>query len=129
MMLRACSLSLFLGVAASAATTPTFTKDVLPILQRNCQGCHRPGEAAPMSFMSYKDSRPWAKAIKGAVLTEEDAAMACRSALRPVHERKKAQRGGDSNPGLVGRCWSAGREPEECAQTGGMGRRLEHPHA
>src|SRR5437016_6156436 len=49
----------------------TFNKDVLPILQKNCQTCHRPGEAAPMSFLTYKDTRPWAKAIKQAVLTKK----------------------------------------------------------
>jgi hypothetical protein len=74
MTLGGSSLVLFLGVAASAApipSTPTFSKDVLPILQRNCQGCHRPGEAAPMAFTSYKEARPWAKAIKGAVLSKK----------------------------------------------------------
>src|SRR5438132_1003665 len=49
----------------------TFNKDVLPILQKNCQKCHRPGEIAPMSFMTYKDARPWAKAIKTAVLNRQ----------------------------------------------------------
>jgi hypothetical protein len=47
----------------------TFNCDVLPILQKNCQTCHRPGEAAPMSFLTYPSTRPWAKAIKEAVLT------------------------------------------------------------
>jgi mono/diheme cytochrome c family protein len=49
----------------------TFNKDVLPILQKNCQGCHRPGEVAPMSFLAYKDARPWAKAIKAAVVNRQ----------------------------------------------------------
>ncbi len=49
----------------------TFNKDVLPILQDHCQTCHRPGEIAPMSFMTYKDTRPWAKAMKTAVLTRQ----------------------------------------------------------
>ncbi|HLG97393.1 MAG TPA: cytochrome c [Bryobacteraceae bacterium] len=49
------------------AATPTFYKDVVPVLQRNCQSCHRPGEAAPMSFLDYASTRPWAKAIKSAV--------------------------------------------------------------
>src|SRR6202167_4921692 len=62
--------------AASAAAAPnpqavTFNKDVLPILQQNCQRCHRPGEVAPMSLLTYKDARPWAKAIKAAVVTEK----------------------------------------------------------
>lgn len=51
----------------TGTSTPTFYKDVLPVLQKNCQDCHRPGEAGPMTFLSYKDSRPWAKAIKQAV--------------------------------------------------------------
>src|SRR5436190_1495092 len=49
----------------------TFNKDVLPILQKNCQTCHRPGEIAPMSFLTYRDVRPWAKAIKAAVVKRQ----------------------------------------------------------
>jgi mono/diheme cytochrome c family protein len=44
--------------------TVTFTKDVLPILQKSCQSCHRPGTVAPMSLLTYEDVRPWARAIK-----------------------------------------------------------------
>src|ERR1051325_84655 len=51
--------------------TVTFYKDVLPILQARCQSCHRPGEAAPMSFLTYRETRPWAKAIREAVLTRK----------------------------------------------------------
>ena len=46
----------------------TFYKDVLPILQQRCQACHRPGEIAPMPFLSYEQVRPWAEAIKEEVL-------------------------------------------------------------
>jgi hypothetical protein len=56
---------------ASAAGEVTFNKDVLPILQRNCQGCHRPGNIAPMSFLSYDTTRPWAKAMKAAVMSRK----------------------------------------------------------
>ena len=49
----------------------SFNKDVLPILQKNCQVCHRPGEAAPMSFLTYETTRPWAKAIKAAVVARK----------------------------------------------------------
>ena len=49
----------------------TFTKHVLPILQRNCQGCHRPGNIAPMSFLTYESTRPWAKAMKAAVVSRK----------------------------------------------------------
>ena len=56
-MLRASFAGWLLGMTAMAApntgTPVTFNKDVLPILQRNCQACHRPGEIAPMSFLSY----------------------------------------------------------------------------
>jgi len=49
----------------------TFNKDVLPILQRNCQICHRPNGVAPMSFLTYSSTRPWAKAIKAAVINRQ----------------------------------------------------------
>ena len=57
--------------AAGPAGAVTFNKDVLPILQRNCQACHRPGNIAPMSFLSYETTRPWAKAMKTAVVTRK----------------------------------------------------------
>jgi hypothetical protein len=69
------SARLILIALLLAATMPmvamgeTFNKDVLPILQKNCQGCHRPGQIAPMSLLTYKDARPWAKAIKNSVVT------------------------------------------------------------
>src|SRR5437763_10913775 len=50
------------------AATPTFHKDVEPLLQKHCQTCHRAGGAAPMSLVSYNETRPWAKAIQKAVL-------------------------------------------------------------
>jgi len=58
-------------VMAADAGSFTFSKDVLPILQKNCQTCHRPGQIAPMSFLTYKDTRPWAKAMKAAVVTRK----------------------------------------------------------
>src|SRR5437870_5344085 len=51
--------------------TVTFTKDVAPILQRSCVRCHRPGEMAPMSLMTYEDVRPWARSIKTRVVARE----------------------------------------------------------
>jgi hypothetical protein len=59
---------LFAGTTTSA-TAPTFSKDVAPILYERCVTCHRPGEAAPMSLLNYKEARPWAKAIKQEVAT------------------------------------------------------------
>ena len=49
----------------------TFTKDVAPIIFQNCAVCHRPGEVAPMSFLSYKEVRPWAKSIRETVVTRQ----------------------------------------------------------
>src|SRR5262245_555381 len=57
--------------AAEHDGTGTFNKDVLPILQKNCQSCHRPGDIAPMSFLTYKDTRPWARAMKTAVIARQ----------------------------------------------------------
>ena len=71
MVLKSCLLVLMsVAVAGAAAKSSpvTFNKDVLPILQKNCQGCHRPGEAPPMSFLTYQETRPWAKSIREAVL-------------------------------------------------------------
>jgi len=51
----------------AAAGSVTFHRDVVPILQKNCQICHRPGQIAPMSLLTYKDARPWARSIKNSV--------------------------------------------------------------
>jgi peroxiredoxin len=48
----------------AAVATVTYHKDVLPILQKNCQGCHRPGEVGPFSLMTYRQASVWAEAIK-----------------------------------------------------------------
>ena len=57
--------------ANSPAKQVTFTKDVAPILFKNCAQCHRPDDIAPFSVLSYKDVRPWAKSIKEKVVTRE----------------------------------------------------------
>lgn len=69
-MTRLLVAVLAVGVAAVASdrsSAVTFSKDVLPILQKNCQSCHRPGQVAPMSLVTYQEARPWAKAMKAAV--------------------------------------------------------------
>ena len=66
-----------LTVSAAAPDRVTFSKDVLPILQEKCQSCHRPsganlaGMIAPMSLMTYREVRPWAKSIARAVKVGE----------------------------------------------------------
>ena len=49
----------------------TFTKDIAPILQRSCQNCHRKDNMAPMSLLTYQESRPWARAIKEKVVKRD----------------------------------------------------------
>ena len=51
----------------AAETTPTFSRDIAPILQRSCQHCHQPTGIGPMSLLSYQDVRPWARSIKDRV--------------------------------------------------------------
>jgi hypothetical protein len=63
------ALTIAVGTWGEGVARPTFTKDVLPIMQENCQTCHRPsgtnmsGMVAPMSLMTYQEVRPWAKSI------------------------------------------------------------------
>lgn len=74
MITRFLAVMMMLGGASMAAQVspdPTFNKDVLPILQKNCQKCHRPGQIAPMSFLTYQSTRPWAKAMKAAVASRK----------------------------------------------------------
>ncbi|QQS47041.1 MAG: thiol-disulfide isomerase [Acidobacteriota bacterium] len=66
------AVALSYSVTADNSTgTVTFSKDVAPIIFENCASCHRPGEAAPMSFLSYKEVRPWAKSIREKVVERE----------------------------------------------------------
>ena len=58
-------------VAAQGTDEVTFTKDVMPIFQRSCQQCHRPGTGAPMSLLTFEEVRPWARAIKDRVVTRQ----------------------------------------------------------
>ncbi len=73
--MRAVSLVLCLSVAVVGMAAPsanvTYSKDVASILNSRCVGCHRAGEAAPMAFTSYQQVRPWAKAIREAVVSRK----------------------------------------------------------
>jgi mono/diheme cytochrome c family protein len=52
------------SAAKNSAAALTFNKDIAPIFYKNCAGCHRAGEIAPMSLLTYQEVRPWAKAIR-----------------------------------------------------------------
>src|SRR5271169_667913 len=60
-------LTLASMTATAAPASPVFSQDVAPILFHHCVECHRPGEVAPMPLTSYKEVRPWAKAIRDRV--------------------------------------------------------------
>lgn len=56
---------------APASAPVTFSRDVLPILQKSCQSCHRPGQIGPMPLLDYEQVRPWARAIKAQVVDRQ----------------------------------------------------------
>jgi hypothetical protein len=59
------------ALASTAQAQVTFTKNVAPILQERCQSCHHSGTFAPMSLVTYEETRPYAKAIKAKVASRE----------------------------------------------------------
>ena len=64
---------------ASSAASVTFTRDIAPILQKSCQGCHHPDGVAPMSLVTYDEVRPWARSMKTrtALRSQRGAMPAC----------------------------------------------------
>jgi len=82
-----CAVLLGSGVTGATAAeaaegTPTFTKDVAPILYENCVSCHRPNHLAPMSLITYDEARPWARAVKAKVVAGEMPPWGADSSLR-----------------------------------------------
>jgi hypothetical protein len=65
--IAAIAIPLLTTLALGQSAPPTFTHDVAPILQKHCQTCHRPGEAAPFPLLTYDQARPWAATMKLAV--------------------------------------------------------------
>src|SRR5438552_14541415 len=64
------------GAQTRSAAGPTFSRDVAPVLYKSCTNCHRPGEIAPMSLLTFSDARPWAKSI---------ATQVAKGAMPPWH--------------------------------------------
>jgi Copper type II ascorbate-dependent monooxygenase, C-terminal domain len=48
----------------AASSSPTFYKNILPILQQHCQVCHRAGEIAPMALVTYSQAHRYAAKMK-----------------------------------------------------------------
>ena len=58
------ALALAASAFPAASAEVTFTRDVAPIFQQKCEGCHRAGQMAPMSLVTYEEARPWARSIQ-----------------------------------------------------------------
>jgi hypothetical protein len=71
LLVTAAAVPMQAGQSAPVRTPPTFSKDIAPILQENCQACHRPGSIAPMSLLTYEQARPWARSIKEQVILRQ----------------------------------------------------------
>jgi hypothetical protein len=106
LILTAAAVSINAGQSPTSQSSVTFTKDIAPIFQNNCQVCHRPGSIAPMSLLTYDDARPWARSIKLKVAAREmppwfiDKNVGCAALQqRPVAERSRHR-----DDHQVGRC-------------------------
>ena len=92
-----------------AAAEVTYYQDVLPIMQENCQTCHRPvglnigGLSAPMSFTSYAETRPWARAIAGKVEAREMPPWFASATHRRFLQRARPERRRNRHHPALGR--------------------------
>ncbi len=101
---------------------PTFTKDVAPILFKNCVECHRPTAMAPMSLMTYEDARPWARAIKQKVVARQMPPWGADPTVAKVRERRQPEAGRDRHDRRVGR-WRRARRQSRGSADGAAVRR------
>ncbi len=88
---------------AQSAAAPTFSKDVAPIFFAQCTTCHRPGEIAPMSLLTYKEARPWARSIAAKVADGTMPPWHADPAVGSVRERAAPERGAEGDDPGVGR--------------------------
>lgn len=98
-------------LVAAAPQVPTFNRDIVPIIENRCQECHRPGEVAPMAFVTYQQTRPWAKAIREAVLLKKMPPWFAEPGYGPF-ERPLSHPAGNRHIGPMGGCGRAGRKRE-----------------
>jgi hypothetical protein len=109
--LVAVAIAGVVGAAASAQaqSVPTFSKDVAPILYKNCTNCHRPGEIGPMPLTSYKDARPFARSIATRV---QNGTMPPWHADDPTHHKFSNDRSlSDADRDTIIK-WASGGAPE-----------------
>jgi mono/diheme cytochrome c family protein len=87
---------------------PTFNKDIAPIVYQNCAICHRPGEVAPFSLLTYQDAAKRAKLI--AAVTERRY-MPPWKAEHGYGEFSNERRLTDQQIAMI-RAWADGGAPE-----------------
>jgi hypothetical protein len=73
MKLHALALTALFAAASPMlwGTDVTFSEDVAPILYKHCANCHHANDIAPMALLTYQETRPWAAAIREAVLSRQ----------------------------------------------------------
>ena len=105
------SVALFVGsspvLLGQPAGVPVFSKDIAPILYQHCASCHRAGQIAPMSLLSYEEVRPWAASIREKVAT---GAMPPWHSAAPKGQFSNDRRLSEVEKGLILR-WAAGGAP------------------
>ena len=106
------SVALFLGsspvLPAQPTGMPVFSKDIAPVLYQHCASCHRAGQIAPMSLLSYEEVRPWAASIREKVAT---GAMPPWHSAAPTGQFSNDRRLSDAEKGVISR-WVAGGAPK-----------------
>jgi hypothetical protein len=95
-------------LGAAGADVPTFSRHVAPVLYRNCVTCHRAGEIAPMSLVTYAETRPWARSIRNKVI---DGIMPPWHADAPAGTFENERRLTDAEKNILVR-WVDGGAPE-----------------
>src|SRR5215468_2889599 len=107
-----CSMALLFGsspvLPAQPKGTPVFSKDIAPILYQHCASCHRAGQIAPMSLLSYEEVRPWAASIREKVAL---GAMPPWHSAAPVGQFSNDRRLSDAEKALISR-WVGGGAPK-----------------
>jgi hypothetical protein len=126
-------LSVAMTDAVGAQTGPTaavtFYKDVAPLLQKNCETCHRPGQIAPMAFQTFESTRPWAACDQYRRAFEEDAAWFAEAGSGHILNDRSLKPAEIRHVGQMGGCRRARWQPEGCATTNRVARRRLADHA
>ena len=96
------------GARRTESNGPTFNKEIVRIFQQNCQTCHRPGDIAPFSLLTYTDAKPWASNIKFMTQTRQ---MPPWKPEEGCGEFRDARRLSQAEIDLIAR-WADGGAPE-----------------